>query len=539
MRSFLFAALSVAAGIWAAPAAAGDAPKPKLVVAVSVDQFSADLFGQYRRHFTGGLARLANGVVYSSGYQSHAATETCPGHATILTGVRPARSGIIANNWFDLRAARADKNIYCAEDERVPGTSSEKYEVSTVHLKVPTLGDHMKRADPRSRVAAVAGKDRTAVMMGGHDVDQRWWWSGSAFTGPGTSPAAARANHRVAEALARAQDPLPLPAPCVARRRAVAIDGGDRQVGAGQFGRAAGNVKVFRASPELDQATLDLASGLRREMRLGEGEASDLLIVGLAATDYVGHTFGNQGSEMCLHLLALDQALGEFFQELDRTGLDYLVMLTADHGGQDIPERNREHGITEAARVDPSLSFETVGKRLKEKFRLKSSPLHGELASGDMYVDPTLKPRLRRKVIAEAVRIYRAHRDVAAVLTADEIAAAPQPVGPPDRWTLMDRAKASFDRERSGDFLVMLRPRIVAYLDTKNYLASHGSPWDYDRRVPILFWRKGMAPFDQMLAVETVDIMPTLAVLLKLPIPPGTIDGRCLDLDEGPESSCR
>jgi len=47
-------------------------------VAIAVDQFSADVFAEYRQHFTGGLARLANGVVFPSGYQSHAATETCP-----------------------------------------------------------------------------------------------------------------------------------------------------------------------------------------------------------------------------------------------------------------------------------------------------------------------------------------------------------------------------------------------------------------------------------------------------------------------------
>ena len=73
-------------------------PAPKLVIAISVDQFSADLFAEYRSHFTGGLARLAQGVVFPSGYQSHAATETCPGHSTILTGNHPRHTGIIANN---------------------------------------------------------------------------------------------------------------------------------------------------------------------------------------------------------------------------------------------------------------------------------------------------------------------------------------------------------------------------------------------------------------------------------------------------------
>ena len=91
----------------AAPAVMPAANAPKLIVAISVDQFSADLFAQYRSHFTGGLARLAQGAVFPSGYQSHAATETCPGHSTILTGMRPAHTGIIANTWIDQSVGRS------------------------------------------------------------------------------------------------------------------------------------------------------------------------------------------------------------------------------------------------------------------------------------------------------------------------------------------------------------------------------------------------------------------------------------------------
>jgi predicted AlkP superfamily pyrophosphatase or phosphodiesterase len=61
-----------------APAAAPAANAPRLVIAIAVDQFSADLFAQYRAQFTGGLARLASGAVFPAGFQSHAATETCP-----------------------------------------------------------------------------------------------------------------------------------------------------------------------------------------------------------------------------------------------------------------------------------------------------------------------------------------------------------------------------------------------------------------------------------------------------------------------------
>ena len=94
------------------PASATPAPQaplapnaPKLLVVISVDQFSADLWDEYRPHFTGGLARIGSGAAFRNGYQSHAATETCPGHSTILTGDHPARTGIIANVWIDQSVA--------------------------------------------------------------------------------------------------------------------------------------------------------------------------------------------------------------------------------------------------------------------------------------------------------------------------------------------------------------------------------------------------------------------------------------------------
>ncbi|TLY81272.1 MAG: alkaline phosphatase family protein, partial [Gammaproteobacteria bacterium] len=68
--------------------------------------------------------------------------------------------------------------------------------------------------------------------------------------------------------------------------------------------------------------------------------------------------------------------------------------------------------------------------------------------------------------------------------------------------------------------------------------ATHGSAWNYDRKVPILFYRPGVVGFEQSLPVETVDILPTLAALIELPVPSAEIDGRCIDLDAGPRDSC-
>jgi arylsulfatase A-like enzyme len=143
-------------------------------------------------------------------------------------------------------------------------------------------------------------------------------------------------------------------------------------------------------------------------------------------------------------------------------------------------------------------------------------------------------------VIADAARALAAHPQVAAVFTATQIAATPRPTSPPDEWSLIERAKESYVAGRSGDLVVALKPRVTPIVDpTGGYVATHGSFWDYDRRVPMLFWRKGMVPFEQPLPVETIDIAPTLAALIGLPVPAEAFDGRCLDLVAGPETSCR
>ncbi|HYD12937.1 MAG TPA: alkaline phosphatase family protein [Allosphingosinicella sp.] len=543
MKLKLLAALLALA---ATPAAAQRSPsppaRPRLVIAISVDQFSDDLFAEYRGLYQGGLRRLSQGMVFPAGYQSHSSTETCPGHSTILTGARPARTGIIANNWYDQGAARTDKYIYCSEDENVPGSTSENYTVSPLHLRVPTLGDLMQRADPRSRVVAVAGKDRAAVMMGGHNPTQRWYWGGRAFVSDrqGREPGAVtQANNRIATALTRPREAMTLPDACAGRSRDIAVPGRASPVGSGRFARGENDRSGFRASPDFDRETLAIAEGIRDEMRLGEGPSTDLLIIGLSATDYVGHGFGTRGSEMCIQVLALDRILGEFFQDLDRQNIDYVVVLTADHGGLDLPERAVQMAGGGAARVDPALNATRMSEALARRLGVPGPVILGDGSFGDMWVVRSLSPRLRTRVLAEAIRTYRAHPQVQAVFTRTELLATPNPAGPPDSWTLIQRARASFDPRRSGDFYVMLRPRITPIADpSRGSVATHGSVWDYDRRVPILFWRRGMTGFEQPLAVETVDIMPSLAGLIGLPLAPGSVDGRCLDLIAGPETSC-
>lgn len=508
---------------------------PKLVVVISVDQFSADLFDEYRPHFTGGFARLANGTAFHNGYQAHAATETCPGHSTILTGSHPTHTGIIGNTWVDQSLTRSDRTVYCAEDERVPGSSTTSYTVSPMHLRVPTLGDLLKQQSPQSMNVAVAGKDRAAVMMSGHNVDQRWYWDGKTFATDLKSAAVpatiTRAKSAIAAAIATAREPLQVPPMCQVKAAPVAVSP-EMSVGSGRFARAGGDIRGFRASPEFDGAVLAIAAGLIQEMKLGTDAAPDVISVGLSATDYIGHSLGAGGGEMCLQLLSLDRDLAGFFRVLDAEGIDYAVVLTADHGGMDIPERLRAKGITQAARADPALGTAEIGKAIAAKLKLSGPVLLGDLAN-DVWIDRSLKTRDRIRVEREAIAIFKAHPQVEAVFTSRQIARLPIPTESPDKWTTAQKIRASFDAQRSGDLYVVLKKYVSPITKpSEGYVATHGSVWDYDRRVPILMWRKGMRPSDRQDHISTVNILPTIAAEIGLALPT-QLDGRCLNGVEG------
>ena len=261
-------------------------------------------------------------------------------------------------------------------------------------------------------------------------------------------------------------------------------------MGAGQFARAAGDAAALRASPELDGDTLALAAGLVDEMQLGRRSRSRP-----ARGQPVRH-------RLCRPHLR-HRRRGDvppaararprdrrFPGVLDSRRINYAVVLTADHGGKDIPERERLAGVTDAARVGSGLGAQASSdRRLVAQLGLTGSrPVRQTWAATSTSTEAC--PRQdRKRLLDAAVAAYRAQPQVDAVFTAEELAATPIPTGPPDRMDSDQRARASYYPGRSGDFVVLLKKDVTPIPDTTRYVATHGSPWDYDRRVPILFWR--------------------------------------------------
>ncbi|WP_343347751.1 alkaline phosphatase family protein [Sphingomicrobium sp. XHP0239] len=507
--------------------AAQDAGQPDLLVVISVDQLSSELMEEYLPRMSGGLARLANeGTLFINGYQAQSATETCPGHATILTGSLPARSGIVANNWIERERGDEEQSVYCAEDPDRRGEQGARQVISPEHLMVPTLGEYMKSANPAARNVVVGGKDRSAVMLGGRQVDQRWWWGDDGWMTDQTTPApsvVSAATVSTRNLLDAGSDGFSIPPYC-ASKPVVTVENRGR-IGNDPLGWEPGDLSAFRTTPAYDGAVLALGAALIDEMELGRQDQTDLISLALAATDYNGHKFGPQGGEMCLQLFGLDQNLDGFLKALDARGLDYAVMLTADHGGLTIPERLKLMGNDQAARVDRE--FGALAAGVLADMGLPETALAG---SGDIYIDPALEASVAVELIAALKTAYSAHPQVEGVYSEAEIMALPIPIGDPTEWSILQRLRATHHPARSGDVVIVLKEFIMPIpVPSAGYISTHGSPYEYDRRVPIVFYRPGEAPVRRPDPARTVDILPTLATHLGVSLGGQRIDGECLD----------
>lgn len=522
------------------------AVRPKLILAISVDQFSANLFDEWRSRYRAGLARLASGVAYPSGYQTHAGTETCPGHSTLLTGKHPNKTGIVANAFFDAAAGRP---VYCVTDPGVAlaHDATARNTVGPAQLEATTLGDWLKAASPQSRVVAVSGKDRAAITMAGHRPDGVFWiaprYGFTTYIAPGAD--AAKALEPVAAANARLAPLWKRQPKWTYRTAACRVAEGNWVVGDGRPFRstvpptdyaAASEPReigmALLASPTSDEVTGEAAIDLLRHYRLGRGPATDLLAVSFSGTDWVGHRYGTRGPEMCEQMHRLDATIGRLLAAVDATGAPYLLVLSADHGGSDMTERLQAQGF-DGRRVSASEVIGRVNKALMAELGLAKAPLAGSPEEARLTSDVPAGDRDR--VLAAAVRTLAAQPEVAAAFSRETLLATPIRKGaPPEEVSLQERFAMSAHPTRSPDIMGALQP--LHTLDGGNAgdaISGHGSPWNYDRRVPMLFWWPGVRSEDRFVPVETVDIAPTLAAALGL-APPDDIDGRCLAL--GPSS---
>src|SRR5438552_1128735 len=357
------------------------APRPRLVVVITVDQLRPDYLDRYRSQLTGGLALLLKqGAVFTEAYQDHAVTETAPGHSTILSGRWPAHTGIV-------------RNTAGVQDSTAPLVGVTGLGASPARFRGTALFDWLKAAEPGARALSVSGKDRGAILPLGRAKEQVYWYAGGYFTTSryyaDSLPEWVRVfnGRRIPFKAAGANWNLLLPARAYPEPDSEPYEnsGKDFTFPHRLSPDSAQAALEYLGVPSMDSLTLAFALEGVRALALGSRGAVDLLSVSLSTTDYVGHAYGPDSREIHDQVLRLDRSLGLFLQQLFvRYGSgNVLIVLTADHGVTPFPERSRAEGHRDAQRVNVhSMIAAVAAPRLARlQGRCPCAPLDGRVVT--------------------------------------------------------------------------------------------------------------------------------------------------------------
>lgn len=480
---------------------------PKLVVFITVDQLRGDMLDRYRNDLRYGFARLMRGAWFVNGFQDHAITETAPGHASIMSGRFPRSTGIVSNltgvidpNYSLLTGLPGEVG---ASPERFQGT---------------TLFDWLSAKDKRTRALSVSKKDRGAILPIGRARQNVYWFSanGSFTTSTyyrDTLPAWVQEFNarRIAQSYAGAAWRLSRDSSTYPEPDSVPLEKGGRDF---MFPHefpldSLGATAYIAATPTMDSITALFAlEGLRR-LDIGHGPQTDILAVSFSATDYVGHAYGPDSREAHENEIRLDETIGWFLDSLYRLrdSSTIMIALTGDHGMSPIPELARARG---EAKGDQGL---------RVTLRPQVAELHAGLRAAGV-------DTLAFFYDGETVALDRAALS-AAKINADSLlraftAAAKQVRGVArvDRIADIRRADFAIDPiarrwahqipEKSDVDLVITLTR---YSYWSNIPATHGSPYDQDAYVPIIFYGPWAKPGRYSNFARSVDMGVTLAAI--------------------------
>ena len=514
---------------------------PRLIVFIAIDGLPQRQVLAYKDQLApDGFNRfLQRGSWFANAYYGHAHTVTGAGHATMLTGAYPHRTGIISNEWRD---AQTGAREYCAGDTTATyiGHATNALDgTSPKNLKVETVGDVLRRASPLSKVIAISGKDRGAIFPAGKTGTAYMYMGSSGQFASTTFYMQAHPDWVNAFNAAKPADRYFRSAwtallPEAAYARSVP----DNQP---WFGPAGGGLPArFSAADDTepgpnfyggllrgpfgDALTLDFARAALAGEQLGHDSAPDILSISLSGHDYVNHAFSAESRLSHDHVLQLDRLLQSFWQDLDaKVGKDqYVVVLTADHGFMPNVEYSASLGQASGL-VDGAQSLARVNQGLEKQFGA------GKWVVGNSGSSLLLDQQLLASkgqdtnTVADAARtLLLSEPGFAAAYTRAQLLSGSRAAEP-----LFAQMRKAWHPDVSGDVQYVLKPY---WSFAGRAVATHGSPYAYDTHVPILTYGPawiGKGRVDRR--VEVVDIAPTLAGLLGI-APPAGSEGKPLPL---------
>jgi len=490
--------------------------KPKLILAVAVDQFRYEYLLRFRPDYTAGFKKiLENGAVFDDAQYQHVLTVTAVGHSTFLSGATPAMSGIVGNEWYDRESKKTVTSVSDDETQLIGIPSGQKGS-SARRMLSSTLGDELKMQGQKNKVIGISIKDRSAILPAGHMADAAYWvdvktsqWVTSTYFMDKLPKWVADVNASNPAARARgaswfALDAKPGDKPLCTMEKTPGV-------------RTCGSLE---ASPWGNELIEELAERALTEEKMGHHEGTDLLAVSFSSNDYVGHAVGPDDPAVRDISIRTDRLLGKLLDAVDKqVGLDNVIfVMTADHGVAPVPEVNQARRMP-GGRLKADDIAAAIQQALEAKY---GAGKWIEGGSGSTpYFDRALIAKYKAteaEVQQTAAEAVRALPHLFRVYTADQIQNGRMQddyVGVPVR--------NGFYRQRSPDLIVIPEE----YYQFGASGTTHGTPFKYDTHVPVIFMGPGIKPGHYYEKIAVNDIAPTLAAIAGVQEPSGSI-GRVL-----------
>ena len=463
--------------------AAGQVDRPKLVVGLVVDQMRWDYLYNYQWGEGGFKTLLQDGYLCNNTIIDYVPTVTAAGHATIYSGTTPAFHGIAGNN-FMLHG----KNVTSVQDnsERGVGGNENTRGKSPRNLITTNIADQLQLAtDFKSRTVGIALKDRAAILPAGHHPVGAYWFDKGSASFVTSTYYTDKLPKWVADFNKMHHEEL-------------STD--------------------LNNTPMGTTMTFALAEQALVNEKLGQGEATDMLTISVSNTDMCSHYYGTHSPKVDSIYWQLDREIAHFIQVLDeRIGRgNYLLFLTADHGGTHSYPRMTSHGLPSDCWHNPDALIAAneilkeqfgVDKLLKEEMEYTFYLNHEAILSARLDYD---------KVMRAACMALEEPDEIQWAIDVANIDSYPIPT------ILKERIKLGYYPNRSGEIYVV--PRTGVYAGKKEWAGSNHGTWSQsDSHIPLVFMGWHITHGETNRLTHMTDIAATVCAMLHIQSPNGCI----------------
>ena len=506
--------------------------QPKLVIGVVVDQMRFDYLNRFKNKYTsnGFLKLIDQGYSCNNHHYNFIPTYTGPGHASIFTGATPSGHGIIGNSWYDKETG---STVYCTTDKAyTPVGAAAKYgQVSPHNMKVTTLADQNRLfTQMKGKTIGVSIKDRGAVFPSGHTANGAYWFEG---LNEGKWMTSSYYMDTLPQWVQNFNAPSKIAAYLKTWNTLYDInlynesgpDASDYEKGF--VGKATaefpydlnalkelnGGYDIIKNTPFGNTMITDFAMAAVDGENLGTDNFTDFLTVSYSSTDYIGHDFGVNSVELQDAYLRLDLELERLLNYLDvKVGAgNYTLFLTSDHGAADVPSFLTD--IHMPSGYVPKNSFASLFLSLKKKYGV--SDLVKKISNNQVFLNQERIAAL--KINLEDVQKFVVNQ----IISYPHIKKAYTATTMQTHYFKDGMEKMlqnGYHQKLSGDVLYTLESGVISYGPKGT---THGSGYNYDTHVPLLFYGNGIQPGKTYDRTSVTDVAPTISALLGIAFPSG------------------